>query len=101
MLIAQQIIVWILAPLSLQLPGKVTVDVPAAIKQHNQQGGHDHCNPYTTLLDRLKLSKYALYVKEPDRVFQAHACFAVIIYKFLKFSQIICNFIVLHVVICW
>jgi hypothetical protein len=80
------------------MPGKVAVDVSATIKQHDQQSGHNQGHLYPSLLDRFKLSKYAPYVKELYSVLQAEACFVVAFNKFLKFSKIICNFIVLHVV---
>jgi hypothetical protein len=70
------------------LPGKETVDVPTAVKEHDQQGGHYHRNPNTALLNRFKLPEYALYVKELYRVFQAQACFIVAVNESLKFSQI-------------
>ena len=49
MLITQQIIVWILAAISVRLlpklTGEVAVDVPAAVKQHDQQGSHNQGYP--------------------------------------------------------
>ena len=102
MLIAQHIIIWVLTPLFFNLlsilPGKIAVDAPAAVKQHHKQCGHNLRYYDPALLDRIKLTEYAPYVKEPDCVFQAKACFVIVIQEFLKFTQIICNFRVLHVV---
>ena len=53
--IAKQIIIGILTAFYIHsfpiLPGKVTMDVPASIKQHHQQGCHNQGYPDTTLLD--------------------------------------------------
>jgi hypothetical protein len=90
MLIAQNIVVWILTAFSIskfsKLPGEVAVNVPAAVKQHDHQVGHNKGNPDATLFNRFKLSEYALYVKELHRIFQTKACFAIAINEFLKFS---------------
>ena len=62
------------------------MDVPAAVKQHDHQVGHNKGNPDAPLFNRFKLSEYTLYFKELHRVFQTQACFVVTIDKFLKFS---------------
>jgi hypothetical protein len=102
LLISQHVVVWILATLLFYLlpilTGEIAVDVPAAVKQHHKQCGHNFGYHDPALLNRIKLSKYAPYVKEPYRIFQAQACFAIVVQEFLKFTQIIRNFRVLHVV---
>ncbi len=54
-LIAQQIIIRVLTTFSLCLfpilSGKVTVDVPVSVKQHDQKSSHNHGNIYTALFD--------------------------------------------------
>ena len=42
--------------------------------------------PDTMLFYAFEITKYAPYVKELQSVFQAKACFVIIIEKFLKFS---------------
>ena len=68
------------------LPREVTMDIPVSVKQHDQKGGKDHGYTNPMLFDCFKLPEYALYVKEPQRVFQAQACFVVAVNEFLKFS---------------
>ena len=43
--------------------GEIAVDVPAAIKQHDKQCGHNPRYSDPALLNRFKLPEYGPYVK--------------------------------------
>ena len=53
------------------LPGKVAVDIPAAVKQQPQKGGEYLCDPDRDLFNRFELSENAPYIKELKCIFQA------------------------------
>jgi hypothetical protein len=83
------------------LPGEIAEDVPAAIEQHDKQDGYIPCDSDPAPHNRFKLPEYAPNVKEHNWFVQAQACFIVVAREFLKFTQILHNFILLHVVFVW